>query len=77
MVKKETKKKIKLKDVIKAMDLSDYEEIYVYVYGKSDSEQFLMIKDIEKNLMNRECMLVQPNHGGQEHGYSKYRFIVK
>lgn len=67
-----------LKKAIKELKLDANDEIYIHAYQKDDyTKDPIPVSEITTAMLKKEVLLVQPNHGGQEHGYKHLMFIVR
>ena len=78
MTKKPKKpKKIKLKDAIQELELPQSEEVFIHIYLKPDKEYVTTVFELDDKTLNRRVLKIQSRFGGQDYGYSKYRFILE
>ena len=73
----EKEKKYSLKEMLKYMELKEDEEVLIHLYNKQITTGPICVKDISQSLLKKKIKVVQPRHGGKEHNYSLWMFIVE
>lgn len=67
---------MKLKEVIKSLQLNPEDRIFIRRYQKDD-EEVIQIQDIDKATLNRKVKIAQHYYGGMEYAYNCWRFILE
>lgn len=75
--KKDSKLKPTLRKMIEYMKLDDNEEIIIHTYSKQTTTEPICVKDVEETLLKKKIIVVQPKHGGKEHNYNCFMFVVE
>lgn len=73
--KKKNTDSIKLKEIIKDLELNDDDDVVIHLYGNDDV--ITEVGNIDCKLLNKKIKLIQKNAGGTEYGYKLYRFILE